>query len=329
MSEATAIAHPNLALSKYWGKRAVAGNFPAVPSLSVTLDGLTTRTHVRFDPGLGEDRVFVGEHEATGEPRARVVGLLDRVRRASGVALRAEVSSRNDFPTASGLASSASGFAALALAAARAAGLDWSAAQVSDLARRSSASAARSLFGGFVELPAVAPGSAESDFLAARPVAAPDHLPLHILVCVTTDAEKLVGSTQGMQTTMERSPFARAWLDHAPALHEKILHALLARDFATLAEAAEASALAMHASAIAAGIVYWNAGTLAALARVRSLRAAGVTAYASIDAGPHVKVLVSPAEADRARQELESTPGVVRVLTARPGPAARIEEASA
>jgi diphosphomevalonate decarboxylase len=329
MSEATAIAHPNLALSKYWGKRPGSGNFPAVPSLSVTLEGLATRTHVRFDPALREDRIFLGDHEATGEPRARAVGLLDRVRHASGMGVRAEVASRNDFPTASGLASSASGFAALALAAARAAGLDWTAAQVSDLARRSSASAARSLFGGFVELPAGAPAAVESDFLPARPVAAADHLPLAILVCVTTEAEKPVGSTRGMETTMERSPFARAWLEEAPAIHEKVLHSLLARDFPTLAEAAEASALAMHASAIAAGILYWNAGTLAALARVRSLRAAGVGAYASIDAGPHVKVLVSPPEAERARQELESTPGVLRVLAARPGPAARIEEATA
>jgi diphosphomevalonate decarboxylase len=254
------------------------------------------------------------------------VSLLDRVRRASGTGLRAEVSSRNDFPTASGLASSASGFAALALAAVRAAGLDWSAAQVSDLARRSSASAARSVFGGFVELPAGGPAPAESESLAAHPVAAPDHLPLAILVCVTTEAEKPVGSTLGMATTMERSPFASAWLEHAPTLHERVLRALLAGDFATMAEAAEASSLAMHASAIAAGVVYWNAGTLAALARVRSLRAGGALTYASIDAGPHVKVLAPPSEAERARKDLEATPGILRVLVARPGQGARVEE---
>jgi diphosphomevalonate decarboxylase len=328
VSEATATAHPNVALSKYWGKRPIPGNFPAVPSLSVTMSGLTTRTHVRFDPRLAHDRVVLGGADAEQAARGRVVELLDRVREASGETRRAEVSSANDFPTASGLASSASGFAALALAAVRAAGLDWDAARVSDLARRSSASAARSVFGGFVELEAGKVEGAESDLLAARPVAPPEHLPLVILVCVTTEAAKPVGSTQGMASTMQRSPFAGAWLEKAPALHAKLAAALRAADFAALGALAEESAMAMHATAIAAGIVYWNGGTLAALARVRALREQGTAAFASIDAGPHVKVLVSPQDTPSVRQALETTPGVLRVLTATPGPGARIEGAT-
>src|SRR6185312_695371 len=124
---------------------------------------------------------------------ARALALLDRVRRETGVSAAAEVESRNDFPTASGLASSASGFAALALAAVRAAGADWDAARVSDLARSASASAARSIHGGFVEL----------DGPVARVVAPRDHMPLAVLVCVTTEAPKAVGSTEGMRLTMQ------------------------------------------------------------------------------------------------------------------------------
>jgi diphosphomevalonate decarboxylase len=154
--EAVAVAHPNVALSKYWGKRDAgpggSENVPAVPSLSVTLGGLSTQTRVVFRDDLASDRLVIGDREADEGARVRAVALLDRVRVASGETRRAEIVSRNDFPTASGLASSASGFAALALAASHAAGLDASPTQVSDLARRSSASAARSLFGGFVEL---------------------------------------------------------------------------------------------------------------------------------------------------------------------------------
>jgi len=316
MSEAVAVAHPNVALSKYWGKREGEGNFPAVPSLSVTLDGLITRTRVRFHATLGEDRVVLGGEEAGAAARARVVDLLERVRQAAGERRRAEVVSRNDFPTASGLASSASGFAALALAAVRAAGLDWDAARVSDLARRSSASAARSVFGGFVEL---AVGEA-----SARPVAPREALPLVVLVCVTAEGPKAVGSSDGMRLTMERSPYARAWLEEAPRTHARLRDALLARDFPRVGELAEASALAMHASAIAAGIVYWNAATLEVLAAVRSLRAAGTAAFASIDAGPHVKVLVPPADVARARPALEALAGVRRIIEARPGEGARL-----
>ncbi len=324
MSEARCIAHPNVALSKYWGKRAGEGNFPAVPSLSVTLAALATRTHVRFDASLPDDRLTIDGENPAPETRARVVALLDRVRRATGEARRAEVHSANDFPTASGLASSASGFAALASAASRAAGLDWAPARVSDLARRSSASAARSVFGGFVELEAGAEGGHERDLLSARQVASADHLPLVVLVCVTTEVRKAIGSSEGMRLTMDRSPYARAWLEEAPRNHARLRAALEARDFPAVGALAEASTLAMHASAIAAGLKYWNAATLDVLLSVRALRADGVSAFASIDAGPHVKVLVLEPEAARARAAMAATPGVRRVIESRVGDGVRL-----
>ncbi len=321
--EAAAIAHPNIALSKYWGKREGGGNVPAVPSLSITLAGLATRTRVRFDDALAADELSLDGRPADEGARARAAELLDRVRAASGEQRRAAVWSRNDFPTASGLASSASGFAALALAAARAAGLDWDAAAVSDLARRSSASAARSLFGGFVELAAGPPDARPGDVLSARPLAPPDHLSIAVLVCVTTEGPKAVGSSDGMRATMSRSPYAQAWLEAAPRLHARLRDALAARDFREVGELAEASALAMHASAIAAGVLYWTGATLDVLGAVRALRASGADAYATIDAGPHVKVLVPAERAASARDVLRSVPGVRRILEASPGDGAR------
>jgi diphosphomevalonate decarboxylase len=145
-----------------------------------------------------------------------------------------------------------------------------------------------------------------------------------VLVAVTTEARKAVGSTEGMRLTMARSPYARAWLEAAPRLHEELCAALLARDFPRLGELAEASALAMHASAIAAGVVYWNGATLEALSAVRALRAAGMQAYATIDAGPHVKVLVLADEAGPVRDALGRVAGVLRVIDARPGEGATL-----
>jgi diphosphomevalonate decarboxylase len=312
--EVVVVSHPNVALSKYWGKREGAGNVPAVPSLSVTLAGLTTRTRLRWDAGLADHRFALGGVAVAREQAPRVYALLDEVRASlPGAAAFADVETRNDFPTASGLASSASGFAALALAATRAGGLEWDLTRVADLARRGSASAARSLFSGFVEL----------DGTAVHPVAPPDHLPLVVLVAVTTEAAKATGSTDGMRLTMERSPYARAWLEAAPRLHEELRAALLARDFEGVGRLAESSAMAMHACALGAGLVYWSGATIEALGTVRTLRALGVPAYATIDAGPHVKVLVRPADAAAARASLERTPGVLRVLEARPGEGAR------
>jgi diphosphomevalonate decarboxylase len=323
---AVAIAHPNIALSKYWGKRAEEPsarreerNVPAVPSLSVTLAGLSTTTSVTFDPRLTADSLELNGVETSGTPLVRAKELVDRVRAHAKRTTFARIVSKNDFPTASGLASSASGFAALALAAVRAGGLDWSAERVADLARRSSASAARSVFGGFVEL----------DGEQARAVAPKSTLGLRVLVCVTTEESKSVSSSDGMRRTAETSPYYAAWLEAAPRIHASLRDALLASDFPRVGELAESSALAMHASAMAAGVVYMSGATLAALAEVRAIREGGVHAYATIDAGPHLKCLVQDANAARVKERLERLPGVLRVLDASPGDGARILEGDA
>jgi diphosphomevalonate decarboxylase len=124
---------------------------------------------------------------------------------------------------------------------------------------------------------------------------------------------------------MARSPYAAEWIREAPRLHERLRDALLARDFPLVGALAEASALAMHASAIAAGVTYWVGATLDALAAVRALRAGGTSAFATIDAGPHVKVLVQPGDAPRARGEMERVVGIKRIIEARPGEAAHCE----
>ena len=322
-ARATAVAHPNIALAKYWGKREEGHNLPAVPSLSVTLDGMSTTTSVAFDPALEVDTFFLGGAPAAPGPTARVVALLDRVRAASGIPHRARVVSANDFPTAAGLASSASAFAALALAASAAAGLSSDAAGISDLARRSSVSAARSALGGFVELRA---GRHGDEYLAARPVAEPDDFPLHVLVAVTREGPKATLSTEGMLHTQRTSPYYPVWVETAPALCDRVRQAVLARDLEALGVAAEESALRMHAAAIAAcpGLVYWVGATVEVRDEVRRLRARGTLAYFTIDAGPHVKVLALPAESEAVALALKVVPGVSRIIPTQPGGPARL-----
>lgn len=325
-ARAKALAHPNIALSKYWGKREHGHNLPAVPSLSVTLAGMATTTLVAFEPGLAADRFLLGGAPAPDAAARRVTALLDRVRRAAGLSLSATVTSENDFPTAAGLASSASAFAALALSATRAAGLDWDAGKVSDLARKSSVSAARSAFGGFVELRAGAAAPPFEDDLAAEPIAGPEHFPLRVLVAVTREGPKATLSTEGMLHTQRTSPFYAAWVDSAPALCARVRAAVLARDLDALGVAAEESALRMHAAAIAAcpGLLYWTGATVEVMEQVRRIRARGLGAYFTIDAGPHVKVLTRPEDEPAVESALRDVPGVLRIIHARPGEGARL-----
>jgi diphosphomevalonate decarboxylase len=319
-----AIAHPNIALAKYWGKTPGTDNAPAVPSLSVTLAGLTTRTSLRLDPDLAGDTVSLNGHPADPATLRRVTALIDRARARSGVTARAEVISTNDFPTAAGLASSASGFAALAVAARAACGLPFDPTEASDWARRASASSARSLLGGYVELPAGVEGRDEP--LSAFQVAPPAALDLRVIVAVTTEQAKSTLSTDGMNHTARTSPYYPSWVSLSPRLLARVRSAVLAADLEALGVVAEESALAMHASALAAapGVLYWIGATIDAMHRVRALRASGVGAWFTIDAGPHVKVLCAPGDAARVSEALLGVPGVLRVIEARPGEGARL-----
>jgi diphosphomevalonate decarboxylase len=327
----TARAGTNIALVKYWGKRDAALNLPATGSLSLTLAELGTETRVRFaaDAGApgGGDRVVLHGEAADRAFAARVSRFLDVVRLRADLTLPAEVWTRNWVPTAAGLASSASGFAALALAASRAAGLNLLPSELSALARQGSGSAARSIFGGFVEM---APGTLpDGSDAVAQPLLAPGAWDVRLVVAMTTPGPKPIGSTQAMDRTRASSPYYQAWLASVPADLAEARAAIAACDLPRLGAVAERSALRMHASALAAepAILYWTPATVGVLRAVAAARAeSGLAAYFTIDAGPHVKVLCRAADAAQVAALLESVPGVLRTLVAAPGPGATLVE---
>jgi diphosphomevalonate decarboxylase len=315
---AEAKAHSNIALIKYWGKLEQPGNFPAVPSLSLTLDGLSTTTRVTLDERLTSDQVELDGEPAVGRARDRVVAMLDEFRRLAGDGRFAHVASRNDFPTAAGLASSASGFAALATAANAAFGTALDRSRLSALARAASASAARSLFGGWSVL--------EVGESAAAELAPADHWPLVLLVAITASGRKSVGSTEAMNRTRSTSPFYPTWVLQAPSLFVEAKNAVMARDLARLGTAMEQSTLMMHATMLAArpAVIYFAPGTLNVMKEVTVLRTRGIPCYFTTDAGPHVKVLCHANDGPKLRAILAGIDGVIDVISAEPGPGARV-----
>ena len=325
MTTATARACANIALVKYWGKRDAARNLPAAGSLSLTLGALVTQTTVAFDPALAADELILDGATARPKEVAKISAFLDLVRAEAGLTARARVTSANEFPTASGLASSASGFAALAVAATTAAGVPRSPRALSILARQGSGSAARSIWGGFVRMHA---GTAEDGSDAyAEPIASriTDRVRMVIAV-VGGGTPKTHGSRDAMDHTAQTSPFYRSWVELVPRDLAAAEGALAAGDIAALGTIAEANALAMHASAIAArpAIVYWQPTTLALLAEVRALRDRDVAAWATMDAGPHVKVLTSIDDAEAVATALRAVPGVTDVMISSAGSGATV-----
>jgi diphosphomevalonate decarboxylase len=319
-NSARAVAHANIALAKYWGKASIAENLTAVPSLSLTLEPLRTVTHVTFDPSLDSDQAQLDGKPLSGRALTRIVTLLDRVRARAELGSFARVESENELPTAAGLASSASGFAALALAAQAAAGLGVDLGTVSELARASSASAARSAYGGWVAL--------EAGAARAERVAPPAHFPVVMLVALTARGPKATSSTEGMLHTAATSPYFAAWVAHAPTLFAEVQSAVLACDLERLGAAMEQSALMMHASMLAArpALRYFRPATLAVMETVETLRRQGTLAFFTMDAGPHVKVLAAPENETSVARALAQTPGVERVLHCRPGPDAKLAD---
>jgi len=201
---ATAVAHPNIALIKYWGKSSdLRFNEPAVSSLSITLDTLRTTTRLQFDASLKEDELTLnGERNHSKQPR--ISANLDKLRSIAGVNWRCVIETENNFPTGAGLASSASGFAALVAAGNLALNLRLSLKQQSMLARSMSGSAARSIEGGFVKIALPDSGEHQTDFgrAFAEQVADRDHWPLEVCVAVVSEQEKAIGSTEGMELSL-------------------------------------------------------------------------------------------------------------------------------
>lgn len=323
MTSATAYAHTNIALIKYWGKADVEQNIPATGSLSLTLDCFGTKTSVTLGDSL-TDRLTLNQKAQEGLALDRVSRFLDRVRLLAGSQKRCHVESLNDVPTASGLASSASAFAALALAATKAYGVQLSEKELSLLARYGSGSAARSVFGGFALMHGGQGLSSEECY--AKTIASPSHFQVAMVVAQCSNAQKKVSSSEAMLHTAKTSPYYQAWIDTHSQDLTNATHAVSQGDIKLLGQLMEHSTLKMHACMHAArpAINYLNDATLRVMEGVRKLRSQGANCYFTMDAGPHVKVLCPQNEAETIGEELASLSGVIRVDIARPGPGARV-----
>jgi diphosphomevalonate decarboxylase len=317
---ATARAGANIAITKYWGNCDAALCVPANDSVSLTLDRAITDTTVVFSTGHRQDEVILNGQLQTGEEGKRVVGQVDLLRELAGVDWRVRVVSRNSFPAAAGLASSASGFAALTAACAYALEFDLSPREMSRLARRGSGSAARSILGGFVLLH----GGGSDEEAYAEVLHSPDWWEICDVVALLSETQKDVPSSAG-HGLAESSPLNAARLARVPELNERLRLALGERDFAALGEVAEEDALLMHSVMMTSrpALFYWLPETLVVIQQVYRWRAEGIPAYFTIDAGPNVHVLTLPEHVERVSTDLRASSQVRDVLVFRPGPGVR------
>jgi diphosphomevalonate decarboxylase len=270
-----------------------------VPSLSVTLAPFQTETTVEW--GTATDHFVINGQEATGSDRERIASFLDLVDTNRPPVT---IESTNNFPTAAGLASSSSAFAALALAASKAAGWSPTLAELSVLARQGSGSASRSLWGGFVTW-----SHGEHDDGTdshGHPVAPAGHWDLRVLVALVSDQKKAISSRAGMNLTQETSPLFPGWVRSGQADVDEAEAAVRARDLEKLGTVMEHSTMKMVGTMFSAqpAVIYMKPATVAVLHAVRQLRTEGIEAWATMDAGPNVKVLTTPEAEEKVKQAL-------------------------
>jgi diphosphomevalonate decarboxylase len=318
---ATAMAHPNIAFIKYWGNKDNALRIPANGSISMTLDQLYSKTTVNFDPLLVSDEFVLDGQKQEGPALERVSEHLSRVRQMADIQSNASVESVNNFPARAGIASSASGFAALTLAACTSAGLELDKKQLSILARKGSGSASRSISGGFVEW-----YTGEDDHESfAEQIAPPEHWDLIDLIAIVQTDPKHVGSTAGhaLATT---SPLQPARIDDTERRLAACRQAIRSKNFGHLAATIEQDSNMMHSVMLTCTppLIYWSAATLSIMQAVAAWRNSGKRVAYTIDAGPNVHCICPADSADKIRARLEGLPGVKQVIFARAGGPAKL-----
>lgn len=317
--KATAKANTNIALIKYWGKRDEELFLPMNSSLSITLDSFYTITNVEFSMNFNKDVFILNNHRASESESNKVFRFLDEIRKLAGTHLHAVVTSENKVPTAAGFASSASGFAALAAAAAKALNLELDERELSILARQGSGSACRSIYGGYVEWQRGERADGKDSY--AKQLLSERDWNISILSCLVASGPKQVSSREGMKRTVLTSPFYSGWLNTVEKDLERAKEAIRLRDFESLGKIVEANALKMHATMLGAEppILYWESGTMEVMYHIQNLRLSGISVYFTIDAGPNVKVLCLPEDEQRVCESLLALPSVQNVIICHPG----------
>lgn len=322
--KSTSVANANIALVKYWGKRNKELILPYNSSISMTCDGLWTKTTVDFSDEYDKDTIMINDEELKKDEKD-ILGHIERIRKMAGINEKAKVVSESNFPVAAGLASSASGLAALTLAASKAAGLDLGEKDLSILARMGSGSASRSVCEGFAEWHKGEKEDGSDSY--AESIAKKTHWPeFTMLACIVSEAKKAVGSRAGMAQTVATSPYYEGWLKSVGQDLDDVRSGIKSKNFTLVGSTAESNALKMHATMMTTkpSIIYWAPATIDVMHSIMKWREEGLESYFTMDAGPQVKILCLEKDKKKLENMLNELDSVIRTIVCKPGDGTRL-----
>ncbi len=308
--KATARSHSNIAFVKYWGKKDEVLRLPTNGSISMNLSNLFTTTSVEFLPSLKADDILVNGI-SNSSINHRVSNHLDRIRHFSKHSSFAKVISQNSFSASAGMASSASGFAALTVAGLTSAGITLSEKEVTMLARQGSGSACRSIPDGFVEW--LDGDSSEKSY--AYSFHDSNYWDVCDVVAVVSTEKKDIATSIGQQSA-ETSIFFKARLKKMSEKIRECKEYIDKKNFNGFGKLIELEALEMHAIMLTSwpSLIYWEPSSLAVMKLVKRMREAGISVYFTIDAGPNIHVVCLKKDLETINKQIQSIPGVIETI---------------
>ncbi len=320
--KATAIAPTNIAFIKYWGKKDEKLRLPENGSVSMNLSNLITTTTVEFSENFPKDTVTIDGKQDLSEEK-RVIQHLDRIRDLAKLKYKAKVVSQNNFPKSTGLSSSASGFAALTVAATKTAGLNLSEKELSILARQGSGSACRSIPSGFVEW--LDGETSETSYAVS--IFPPSYWEIADIVAIVADEKKEVSSTEG-QKIASSSPFFKARLSRIKEKIKLIKKLIKEKNFPQFGELIESEALELHAIMLTSKppLIYWLPGTVKIMRLVKKWRADGLPVYFTVNTGQDVHLICQKKDTEVLQNKLKKIKEVKKVIINFPAEGARISK---
>jgi diphosphomevalonate decarboxylase len=318
--KASAVAPSNIAFIKYWGKKNEVLRLPENGSISMNLSNLLTTTTVEFSSIYKEDSITINGVQEANEG-SRAIKHLDRIRQLAKINDKAKVVTTNNFPTGTGLSSSASGFAALTVAGAKAAGLNLSEKELSILARQGSGSACRSIPNGFVEW--LDGDTSETSYSVS--LYPPDYWDIVDVVAVVSKNKKEVSTTEG-QKLVNSSPFFPVRLANIKNKIELMKKYLKEKNFSSFGELLESEALELHAIMLTLkpSLIYLLPGSLKIMHLVKKWRANGLEVYFTVNTGQDIHLIVQKKDVQNLVQKLSEVKEVSKTIINDPDKGTRV-----
>ena len=309
MKETIAIAHPNFALVKYWGKKDSDQNRPAMSSISITVDSMQSKTRIISDKAANKHRLFINGKEESD--LSRVLPSIDYLSKISKSDDYLVIRSENNFPTSSGLASSASGIASLVTAYEAHYGINLEMRDRIQASILGSGSAPRSLLGGFVLM------DHKNNYNCSQILEKYDW-PLDILICIVSNHKKKISSREGMEISKKTSPIYMDWLNINARHIGLALKAIKNKNLTALEKVSEENCKLMHRVMKTSNpsIVYMTETTQSCLAEIQRLRSSGHKLFYTIDAGPQIKIICDPSSSKFIKDSIKKNTDAIKIIDA-------------